>query len=127
MSSQIHQNNSTQVEAAVNCLANMHLRASHTYLSLGFYFDCNADVALEDMGHFFRELSEKKREGSECLLKMQNQCDGSILFQDMLKPSQDECGKTQDAMEATMALGELEPGPFGATSPGFYPRRPSAL
>ncbi|KAK1340114.1 hypothetical protein QTO34_018678 [Cnephaeus nilssonii] len=125
-SSQIHQNNSTQVEAAVNRLANLHPRASYTYLSLGFYFDCD-DVALEGMGHFFRELVEKKREGSEYILKMQNQRGGSILFQDMLKPSQDEWGKSQDAMEAALALGELEPGPFGATRPGFYPHRPSAL
>lgn len=34
MSSQIRQNYSTEVEAAVNRLVNMHLRASYTYLSL---------------------------------------------------------------------------------------------
>ncbi|KAK1328988.1 hypothetical protein QTO34_011159 [Cnephaeus nilssonii] len=38
MSSQIRQNCSTEVEAAVYCLANLQLRASYTYLSLGFYF-----------------------------------------------------------------------------------------
>nr|KAF6268616.1 hypothetical protein mMyoMyo1_005355 [Myotis myotis] len=90
MSSQIRQNYSTEVEAAVNRLANLHLRASYTYLSLGYYFDRD-DVALEGVGHFFRELAEKKREGAEHLLKLQ-------------KPSQDEWGKTQDAMEAALAL-----------------------
>ena len=34
MSSQIRQNYSTEVEAAVNRLVNMQLRASYTYLSL---------------------------------------------------------------------------------------------
>lgn len=34
MSSQILQNYSTEVEAAVNCLVNLHLRASYTCLSL---------------------------------------------------------------------------------------------
>ena len=34
-SSQIRQNDSAEVEAAVNRLVNMHLRASRTYLSLG--------------------------------------------------------------------------------------------
>ncbi|KAK1346415.1 hypothetical protein QTO34_000271 [Cnephaeus nilssonii] len=34
-------NYSTKVEAAVNCLANLHLQAPYTYLSLGFYFHCN--------------------------------------------------------------------------------------
>ncbi|XP_054570281.1 ferritin light chain-like [Eptesicus fuscus] len=96
MSSQIRQNYSTQVVVAVNHLADLHLRAAHTYLSLGFYFDLD-NVALEGMGHFFRELEEAS-------LKVQNQCCGRILFQDVLKPSQDEWGKTQDAMEAALAL-----------------------
>ncbi|EPQ10969.1 Ferritin light chain [Myotis brandtii] len=55
MSSQIHQNHSTEVEAAVNPLATRHLRASHTYLSLGFYFHRD-DVAL-GVDHFFCELA----------------------------------------------------------------------
>uniref|UniRef100_G1PXS1 Ferritin n=1 Tax=Myotis lucifugus TaxID=59463 RepID=G1PXS1_MYOLU len=102
MSSQIRQNHSTEVEAAVNPLATRHLRASHTYLSLGFYFHRD-DVALEGVGHFFRELAEKKREGSERLLKKQNQRSGCFLFQDVRKPPQDEWAK-QDAMEAALAL-----------------------
>uniref|UniRef100_A0A8C0CVZ3 Ferritin n=1 Tax=Balaenoptera musculus TaxID=9771 RepID=A0A8C0CVZ3_BALMU len=79
--SQIRQNYSTEVEAAVNRLVNMHLRASYTYLSLGFYFDRD-DVALEGVGHFFRELAEEKHESPERLLKMQNQRGGRALFQD---------------------------------------------
>uniref|UniRef100_G1QBX6 Ferritin n=1 Tax=Myotis lucifugus TaxID=59463 RepID=G1QBX6_MYOLU len=98
-----HQNYSTEVEAVVNhlALANLHLRASHTYLSLGFYFDL--EVALEGVGHFFSELVEKKPEGTEHLLKLQNQHGGRILSQDVLKPPQ-EWGKTQDSMEAALAL-----------------------
>ncbi|XP_021566146.1 ferritin light chain isoform X2 [Carlito syrichta] len=102
MSSQVRQNYSTEVEAAVNRLVNLHLRASYTYLSLGFYFDRD-DVALEGVGHFFRELAEEKHEGAERLLKLQNQRGGRALFQD-IQPSQDEWGKTLDAMEAAMAL-----------------------
>uniref|UniRef100_A0A8D2DPS5 Ferritin n=1 Tax=Sciurus vulgaris TaxID=55149 RepID=A0A8D2DPS5_SCIVU len=103
MASQIRQNYSTEVEAAVNRLVNLHLQASYTYLSLGYYFDRD-DVALEGVGHFFRELAEEKREASERLLKMQNQRGGRALFQDVQKPSQDEWGNTQDAMEAALAL-----------------------
>ena len=66
MSSQIRQNYSTEVEAAVNRLVNMQLRASYTYLSIGFYFDRD-DVALEGVGHFFREVAKEKREGAESL------------------------------------------------------------
>ncbi|XP_064231895.1 ferritin light chain-like [Aotus nancymaae] len=103
MSSQIRQNYSTDVEAAVNHLVNVYLQASYTCLSLGYYFDGD-DVALEGMSHFFHELAEEKREGYECLLKMQNQRGGHALFQDIKKPAQDEWGKTLDAMEAAMAL-----------------------
>uniref|UniRef100_A0A8C2VGW1 Ferritin/DPS domain-containing protein n=1 Tax=Chinchilla lanigera TaxID=34839 RepID=A0A8C2VGW1_CHILA len=80
MSSQVRQNYSTEVEAAVNRLVNLHLRASYTYLSLGHYF-ARDDVAL-----------------------MQNQRGGRALFQDVQKPSEDEWGKTLDAMEAALAV-----------------------
>ena len=108
MSSQIRQNYSTEVEAAVNRLVNMHLWASYTYLSLGFYFD-HDDVAPEGVDHFL-ELAEEKREGAERLLKMQNQRSGRAFFLDMQKPSQDEWGKTLDAMEAALLLENLNQG-----------------
>ncbi|KAL1775128.1 ferritin light chain 1 [Sigmodon hispidus] len=57
MTSQVRQNYSSEVEAAVNRLVNLHLRASYTYLSLGFYFDRD-DMALEGAGHFFRGRQE---------------------------------------------------------------------
>ena len=63
MSSQIRQNYSAQVEAAVKCLVSTHLLASYHYLSLGFYFD-RKHVALQDVGHFFRKLAEEKRESA---------------------------------------------------------------
>ncbi|KAL1791462.1 ferritin light chain 1, partial [Sigmodon hispidus] len=79
MTSQVLQNYSSEVEAAVNRLVNLHLRASYTYLSLGFYFDRD-DVAFEERAR------------------------GRALFQDVQKPSQDEWGKTLEAMEAALAL-----------------------
>ncbi|KAM5297242.1 ferritin light chain-like [Glossophaga mutica] len=103
MNSQIRQNYSTEVEAAVNSLANLHLHASYIYLSLGFYFDRD-DVALQGVCHFFQELAKKKREDAECLLTMPNQRGGRILLQDVAKPSKPEWGTTQDAMEAALAL-----------------------
>nr|XP_044621744.1 ferritin light chain-like [Equus asinus] len=103
MSSHIRQNYSTKVEAAVNRLVNLYLRASYTYLSLGFYFN-HDDVALEGVCHFFCELAEEKRECAKCLLKMQNQHGDHALFQDLQKPSQDEWGTTLDAMKAAIVL-----------------------
>ena len=84
MSPWIHQNYSAKVEAAVNHLVNTQLWASHTYLSPGVCFDCD-DVALEGLGHFFLELAEEKRKGTEHLLKMPNQLSGCALFQDVQK------------------------------------------
>ncbi|XP_006835722.1 PREDICTED: uncharacterized protein LOC102833965 [Chrysochloris asiatica] len=101
----IRQNYSAEAEAGVNHLVNLHLRASYTYLSLGFYF-YRDDVALEGVGLFFRELAKEKREGAERLLKLQNQRGGRALFQGVQNPSQDEWGRTLDAMEASLVLEE---------------------
>ncbi|CAO2608367.1 Ferritin light chain 1 [Lemmus lemmus] len=56
------------MEAAVNHLVNLHLRASYTYLSLGYYFDQD-DVALKNVGHFC-ELAEERPKGTKHLLKL---------------------------------------------------------
>ncbi|CAH6793305.1 unknown_gene_829 [Phodopus roborovskii] len=90
MASQVRQNYSTEVEAAVNRLVNLQLRASYAYLTLGHYFDRD-DMALGGVGHFFSELAEEKHQGAEQLLKFQNDLG-------------DEWGKTQEAMEAALAL-----------------------
>ncbi|KAL1788681.1 ferritin light chain 1 [Sigmodon hispidus] len=103
MTSQVRQNYSSEVEATVNRLVHLHLLASYTYVSLGFYFDWD-DVALETVGQFAEEVADKKQEGAERLLKMQNERGGRALFQDVQKPSQDEWGKTLEAMEAALAL-----------------------
>nr|XP_051715062.1 ferritin light chain [Oryctolagus cuniculus] len=103
MTSLIRQNYSTEVEAAVNRLVSLHLRASHTYLSLGSYFHRDG-VALESLGHFFRMLAEGKRQGAKRLLKMQNQRGGHALFPEVEKPSHDDWGDPLNAMEAALAL-----------------------
>ncbi|XP_035583421.1 ferritin light chain-like [Zalophus californianus] len=90
----------------------MHLQASCTYLSLGFYFD-HEDVAL-NASHFFRELAEEKHKGTK-LLKMQNQHTGCALFWDLQKPS-------QHAWMPWKPHGpgeKFEAGPSGAACPGF--------
>ncbi|TKC52108.1 hypothetical protein EI555_021294 [Monodon monoceros] len=84
-------------------LVNLRLQAFYTYLSLGFSSD-HDDGALQSVGHFFRELAKEKRQGTERLLKIQNQCSDRALFQDVQKPSQDEWGETQDAMEAAILM-----------------------
>lgn len=68
-------------EAAVYHLVTLHLQASHTCLSLGFYSDQD-EVALKGMGHFFRELAEKKHKSAQGLLKLQNQHGHATVFQD---------------------------------------------
>jgi ferritin light chain len=88
MTSQIHQNYSINVEAAINHLVNLHLWASFTYLSLGCYINCD-DVALADMGPFFHKLAEKKYEDTQHLSMMQNQHVTQAL-PDTQDPSQDE-------------------------------------
>ncbi|XP_006891354.1 PREDICTED: ferritin light chain-like [Elephantulus edwardii] len=103
MSYQIGQNYSAEGEAGINCFDNLHLQASSTYLSLGFYFDRD-DVVLESVGHLFRELAKETCEADKRFLQLQNQHSGRVLFQDIQKPSQDEWDKTLDAMETALAL-----------------------
>ncbi|XP_051038646.1 ferritin light chain-like [Phodopus roborovskii] len=60
-------------------------------------------------GLFQKNKSSNKFEvariaGAERLLKFQNDHRDCALFQDVQKPSQDEWGKTQEAMEAALAL-----------------------
>ncbi|EPQ18159.1 Ferritin light chain 1 [Myotis brandtii] len=76
------------------------------------------DVALEGGGHFFPELAEKKHEGAELLLKLQNQRGGCILFQDLLKPPQDEWAELRTPWKPPWPWRGTEPGPFGAAGPG---------
>lgn len=59
-------------------------------------------MALEGISHFC-ELAEKY-EGTQPPHKLQNSRGSPALFQDVQKPSQDEWGKTQVAMEVASAL-----------------------
>ncbi|KAB0396204.1 hypothetical protein E2I00_017329 [Balaenoptera physalus] len=93
---EIRQNYPTAAETAVNPLADTHLRASYTSLSLSFYFDCDS-VALEGMGHFFRELAKENPVNRKQLMiierrqpcsdrKQQVLADGFIKAPDALCP-----------------------------------------
>ncbi|CAD7681965.1 unnamed protein product [Nyctereutes procyonoides] len=102
MSTQINQNYSAKVEAALQYVVNLHLQASYTYRSQCFHFEDN-NVALKGMGIFFQELAERKREGAQRLLKMRNQWSGDPLLSDG-QLSEDPWRGGVDAMEAAMAL-----------------------
>ncbi|XP_032341314.1 LOW QUALITY PROTEIN: ferritin light chain-like [Camelus ferus] len=102
-SSQIRQNYSSEVEATVNCLVNVHLRASCTYLSLGLNFH-GEDMALEGWATFSASEPGRSTEGTWRFLKMQNQHGGRALFQDPQKPSQEEWEETQDAVETAIPM-----------------------
>nr|KAF6387747.1 hypothetical protein mMyoMyo1_008185 [Myotis myotis] len=126
MTSQIGHNYSTEVEAVVNLLARLYLQAHYTYLSLGFYFEWD-DVALQSVGHFFHELAEKKHEGTEHFLKLENKHGGRILFQDVLSLPR-MSGQNSGHHGSRPGLGEEpEPGLFEAACAGFYLHRPPSL
>ncbi|KAM7026388.1 ferritin, higher subunit-like [Acridotheres tristis] len=103
MDSQIRQNFHRDCEAAVNRTANVELRASYLYLSMGFYFDRD-DVALSRLARFFRERSREEREGAEGLLRFQTRRGGRVLLQDIKKPERDTWGSALEAAEAALQL-----------------------
>lgn len=100
MSTVGHQNYACKVQVALDRLISMHLQASHTYLSLGFYFEGNR-VALE--GGFFFRLAAEKRDGAHRLLRQNQLSDGS-LCQDGQELTQDEWRDCLEAMEAALIL-----------------------
>ncbi|KAL6057797.1 hypothetical protein STEG23_034000 [Scotinomys teguina] len=103
MSSQVRQNYSTEVDAAVNRLVNLHLRTP-TPTSLW----TTISIAMTRLWRAWATSSEnwprRSARAAERLLKIQNDRGGRALFQDVQKPSQDEWGKSQEAMEAALAL-----------------------
>nr|XP_007989590.1 ferritin light chain-like [Chlorocebus sabaeus] len=105
MSTQSRQKYTAGVEAAIDRLINVHLQASYTYLSLSFYFEGD-DMALKGVGHFFRKLAEERCESAKHLL-MQNQRSSCGLFQGEQKLLRDEWSGSLAAMEAALALQNL--------------------
>ncbi|XP_060231691.1 ferritin light chain-like [Meriones unguiculatus] len=98
--SQSHRNYPTEVGAIIGRLISMHLQASDTYLSLGFFFKGNTSV--EGLVHFFRNLSEEKRQGAYLLMQsQQSSCD--LYFTGQTLPSY-QCDGSLDAMETSLAL-----------------------
>ncbi|KAB1275873.1 Ferritin light chain [Camelus dromedarius] len=95
MSSQIHQNYSTVVVAAVNCLVNMHLWVFCTHLPLGFWFDCK-DVALEGVSHSFHELVRR--------ISRAPSSEAAVPSSRRAEATQDEWSKTLDAMEVAILV-----------------------
>jgi len=80
----------------------MHLQASYTYLSLGFYFDLN-DVALEGVGHFSWIGQEEAQRPRASLENAKSMWEPHALPRSA-EASLDDWGKTKDAMEATLLM-----------------------
>ena len=92
------------MEAAIHLPVNMHRGAPDTYLSLWVSVATATTTTWlwRARSHFFHKSAEGTCEGAQRLLKMRYQCGSHALFQDAQKPSQDACGKTQDAREAAL-------------------------
>ena len=101
MSSWIPQTNSNEVEAVIRQRVNLHLHASYTYLSLGFFFDLH-NVAWVGLGHFFSPHNGAGAARGSQASSRANQCCGcSLPFQNVLKPSQvTEWGGTQPIVKS---------------------------
>ncbi|XP_032830987.1 ferritin heavy chain B-like isoform X1 [Petromyzon marinus] len=103
MASQVRQNYSPDVEAAINRQVNMTLHASYVFLSLASYFDRD-DVALKNFRKFFKELSDKEREHADKLLAYQNKRGGRVVLRDIKTPERDDWGHILEAMQTALQL-----------------------
>ncbi|KAK1334866.1 hypothetical protein QTO34_004437 [Cnephaeus nilssonii] len=138
MGSQIRQHYCTEVEAQVNRLPGLHLRAptpTSLWASISTMMmwllrawatapkswprTVVGKLWLASHMRLFGPLSEKAQErckGAEHLLKLQNQRGGRILFQDVLKSPHSEWAKLRRPGKPLPWRGR-NPGP------GFHPRR----
>nr|XP_044988065.1 ferritin light chain-like [Jaculus jaculus] len=73
MASEVHQNYSTEVEAAGNRLVSLHLRASSSSPLPGL-LSRGHDVAVPGVGHFSRELAQEKRLGMQSRRRSSRMC-----------------------------------------------------
>ena len=107
MSSGIPQTYSSEAEAVVS-LVKAPVRAS-TYLSLSLFFDPHS-VAPEGSGHFFfpRKQRRSSKKGSRRSSSANQCCSCSLPFQNVLEPSQDEGGETQDTVEVPCSENNLK-------------------
>ncbi|XP_049622852.1 ferritin light chain-like [Suncus etruscus] len=101
MNVRFRQVKSSKIKVAINNVATMHLQASDTYMSLGFYFQCQA-VSVDGMSTFFRKLAEEKQEVARSLLKqsrLQYEC--PLTHQESRSC---EWSSSQHAMEVALEL-----------------------
>ncbi|CAM9723808.1 ferritin heavy chain B-like [Lethenteron reissneri] len=103
MTSQVRQNFTQEVEAAINRQVNQELYASYVYSSMAYYFDRD-DVALKNFHKFFKELSHEERDHAEKLLEYQNKRGGRVVLQDIKKPDRDEWGNGLEALQLALQL-----------------------
>ena len=101
--SQVRQNFTAEVEAAINRQINMELYASYVYQSMAIYFDRD-DVALPGFSAFFQHNSDEEREHAEKFMKYLNKRGGRVVLRDVMKPEKDEWGSGLDALQAALDL-----------------------
>ncbi|XP_040120157.1 ferritin light chain-like [Oryx dammah] len=111
MSSQIRQNYSAQVEAAVNCLVSTHLLVPYHCLSLGFYFDHKR--GSQDVGHCFCKLAEKRRKGAGAPLGNTKPVQRPRPLSGRADVSQEKSGKSRKLWKPPFHGEELEPALWG--------------
>ncbi|KAM7099998.1 ferritin light chain-like [Molossus nigricans] len=104
MSSQIHQNYFTEVDGGCRQPPGHPAPVGLLHLPLSGFLFRPQRCGCGEHGSLLPPVGQGEPQGPEHLLKMQNQCSGRVLFQHMLKPSQDEWGKTRDAMEVAVVL-----------------------
>jgi len=101
--SQVRQNYSEEVEAAINKQINLELHASYVYMSMAHYFDRD-DVALPGAHKYFKGESEEENGHAQKLMKYQHQRGGRVVLRDVARPSTDDWKSLLNAFESALSL-----------------------
>jgi len=87
----------------INVQINEELKASYVYQSMAFYYGRD-DIALRGFSKFFQDSSNEEREHAQKLMDYLNKRGGTLILNDIPKPSQEEWGSGLSAMKEALRL-----------------------
>ena len=62
------------------------------------------DVALPNFSDYFKKAADKEYNGAQELMKHQNSRGGKVVFDDIIKPEQDEWGTGLEGLQSALDL-----------------------
>lgn len=102
----IRHNFHPETEGCINTLIHLELTSSYGYLAMAAHYDRD-DVALPGFHTFLKDMSEKKKENADKLMKKQNERGGRIIYKDLEASTTSDWGKGAGGLAAAIAAEKI--------------------